>query len=553
MPQDEIDAEKPKFKSKLGLVLACLGSVVGTGNIWRYPRIVANNSGNQGGLVFLLLWGLGLWVWSIPIKLVEFAIGRYTRKNVIASFKELIGPWAQWMGAWIVLITLFIGAYYSVVLGWCFYYLIHSMAYPLPQSYAESTERWEELNDTYYPLLCHAIATLLAGVCIVRGVRTVELANKILVPLLLLIVAFSLAWSLSLPYAYEGITYLFSPDWDVLKTSQVWVDAITQNAWDTGTAGGTMVAYATYMSRKDGVVSIGTLTPLANNLVSLCCGIMIFCNVFSVLTLENRSREYIVRILKDNGPANTGLTFIWVPLLYKDITFGRGLAVLFFLSLSFAGFSSLIGIFELQAVTLENMGLRRIPAAITVTIGVFLLGLPSALKLSILVNQDSAWSFGLIPSGLIFCFLVAYYGIERFRNGLVNDFGLDDWKLRKIWKVFIGFISPLIGVALIIWWIVNNINDDSRWYYLEDTSLMLTIFQWIILLIILLNANLLYQKCIAKRPLDLDTIQDGSVEVGGHSGNNEEYLATRKLLQPANSKGSKQGENKTVTEETSGL
>ena len=70
-----------------------------------------------------------------------------------------------------------------------------------------------EMQDTYYPLLCHTIGAVLAGFCIVRGVKTVEWANKILVPVLLLIVAFSLAWSLSLPYAYEGIVYLFSPDW----------------------------------------------------------------------------------------------------------------------------------------------------------------------------------------------------------------------------------------------------------------------------------------------------------------------------------------------------
>ena len=117
----------------------------------------------RGGLVFLILWALGLWVWSIPIKLVEFAMGRYTKKNVIASFKELVGPWAQWMGAWVICVSLLIGyiytpilfrifyeqlcsGYYSVVLGWCFYYCIHSMAFPLPESYAESVERWEELN-----------------------------------------------------------------------------------------------------------------------------------------------------------------------------------------------------------------------------------------------------------------------------------------------------------------------------------------------------------------------------------------------------------------------
>eukprot|EP00118_Oscarella_pearsei_P003316 m.13872 g.13872 ORF g.13872 m.13872 type:complete len:549 (+) comp25278_c0_seq2:3519-5165(+) len=525
----------PLFKSKLGLVLACMGSVVGTGNIWRYPRIVANNSGDQGGLVFLVLWAIGLWVWSIPIILIEYAVGRYTRKPVITSFKEMVGPWSQWMGGWIAAVMLLIGGYYSVVLGWCFYYFVHSMFNELPHTLEDSRERWDNLHDSNYPLVCHAIASILAGVCIVRGVKTVEIANKIIVPLLLFLVLFSLGWSLSLPYAYEGITYLFSPDWDVLKTSQVWVDAVTQNAWDTGAAGGLFLTYATYMRRHDGVVTMGTLTPLANNFVSLCCGITIFCNVFSVLQMEGHDTAYVVSVLKDNGPANTGLTFIWMPLLYESVSVGgRVLAVLFFLSLSFAGLSSLIAMFELEARTLEDMGLSRYVAAIIVTVVFFLIGLASSLNLNVLVNQDAVWGFALIVSGLLLIFMVAYYGADKFRQVLVNEYGLEDWKLRKIWAIVISIISPLVGIALVVWWIVSSVRDDSRWYYLEKETLLTTFCEWAGLLIIVLALNGIYQCFFAKAKISLDTIQDGSIEVGKEhksgSQKNEEYLVTRKLM-----------------------
>ena len=38
------------FKSQWGFILACIGSAVGMGNIWRFPIMVAK----WGGLTFLI-------------------------------------------------------------------------------------------------------------------------------------------------------------------------------------------------------------------------------------------------------------------------------------------------------------------------------------------------------------------------------------------------------------------------------------------------------------------------------------------------------------------
>jgi len=69
--------------------------------------------------------------------------------------------------------------------------------------------------------------------------------------------------------------------------------------------------YAIYMKRTSGVVRVGTLIPVGNNFISLLCGITVFCCVFSVLLQLSYSTERILTIIGDNGPANTGLTFIW--------------------------------------------------------------------------------------------------------------------------------------------------------------------------------------------------------------------------------------------------
>ena len=37
-----------RFSSRLTFLLSALGIAVGTGNIWRFPRIVASNAGEDG-------------------------------------------------------------------------------------------------------------------------------------------------------------------------------------------------------------------------------------------------------------------------------------------------------------------------------------------------------------------------------------------------------------------------------------------------------------------------------------------------------------------------
>jgi NSS family neurotransmitter:Na+ symporter len=51
------------FTSRWGLILATLGIAVGTGNIWRFSRVVAQNGGGS----FLVPWLIFLFIWSLPL------------------------------------------------------------------------------------------------------------------------------------------------------------------------------------------------------------------------------------------------------------------------------------------------------------------------------------------------------------------------------------------------------------------------------------------------------------------------------------------------------
>lgn len=171
--------------------MSCLGSVVGTGNIWRYPRIVALHAGgggdnrliessllylSSGALVFLIVWCCFLWIWSIPLILIEYATGRYFRKGTVESAYKLAGPSFRFMGAWMVVVSNAIGSvpyhlttisfvynrcYYSVLLGYCLYYFIYHLFNALPDNLDQSFENWYYMHVSETRKLSRDIVLLL--------------------------------------------------------------------------------------------------------------------------------------------------------------------------------------------------------------------------------------------------------------------------------------------------------------------------------------------------------------------------------------------------------
>lgn len=111
------------FSSRWALVLAALGMAIGTGNIWRFPRVAAEN----GGGAFLIPWLIFLFLWSIPLLMVEFSMGKSTRLGVIGAFGKALGMRYVWMGAFVAFCTTAIMFYYSVVTGWAVKYAVGSM------------------------------------------------------------------------------------------------------------------------------------------------------------------------------------------------------------------------------------------------------------------------------------------------------------------------------------------------------------------------------------------------------------------------------------------
>ncbi|KAF5399170.1 Sodium-and chloride-dependent GABA transporter ine [Paragonimus heterotremus] len=430
--------DRSMFKSALGTALSCLGSAVGTGNIWRFPRILASQSYSKGSLTFYVAWMLLLFFWSIPLILVEYAVGRFTQNSPLPAFCKFMGKYFVWVGGWLTAAVFLISAYYPVIIGWCLYYLfISCTASELPGSEEAGMALFTGFTrDSYWPVFCQILAVALTGAFSFGGIHLVEKANMILVPLLLLILVFTFGWSMTREYAEVGIQFLFTPTWSSFAQPDLWIAAAGQNAFDTGAGMSVLLVYATYMDRSVGIVRYSVLIPVINNIVSLYASFTIFSTVFSTLiqTDGTITRSAILKIMQDSGPGSTGLTFTWIPVLFSRVgILGRVLSVLFFLCLTFAGVSSLLATLQACVLVLKEIGVSHRISVAASLIALVACGIPSALRLEILKNQDNTWGNALVISGLLLAVLVISYNPMRFRRIIINEYGTDDWPAPIFW------------------------------------------------------------------------------------------------------------------------
>jgi SNF family Na+-dependent transporter len=505
------------------MMLAMLGMAVGTGNIWRFPRVAAEN----GGGAFLVAWVCFLLLWSVPLLLVEFSMGKAARRGTVGAFSKMVGERFAWMGAWVAFTATAIMFYYSVVAGWTLRYFWAGLTGELQGEIPGAL--WSRFAESGWAVGTHALAMGIGVFIVARGVRGIERAATILIPSLFVLVVVLAIRAVTLPGAEGGLAYLFTPNWSDLGRASIWLEAITQNAWDTGAGWGLALTYAIYMRRREDTSLNSFMLGFGNNSVSLLAGIMVICTVFAVgpavatqiaaspAGFEQSLRAYpglearLEAGLREAGAAEVGaragielsdaevtgffgdpahslearlavareagvldgrqvaeavlgsgtngLTFIWVPQIFDTLPFGRFFTSLFFLALAFAAISSLIAMIELASRVLVDSGIPRQRAVLAVGGTGFLLGIPSALYMTFFDNQDFVWGVGLMLSGFFFAFAVSRFGPGRFRREHINTES-SDLRIGRWWDAAI-YLVLVQAVVLMAWWIYQAIDFDD--------------------------------------------------------------------------------------------
>lgn len=471
-------AKLETFSSRWGLILAGLGMAVGTGNMWRFPRIAAQN----GGAAFLIPWIIFLFIWSIPLLVAEFAIGRGTRRGVIGAFSALTNGRFAWMGGFVSVVTIMILFYYSVVTGWTLRYFLAGATVRL--GVVSPDEYWQAAHSGWLAVGYHVLSALIGGWIIQRGVvKGIEAANKILVPALFALLIIAAARAVTLPGAERGLEFLFNPDLSTLAHYRTWLEALTQSAWSTGAGWGLILTYGIYLRKQDDVALNAATIGFGDNSASLLAGLAVLPVVFAILSLSDANAAM--------ASGNTGLMFMWIPQVFNRMPGGVVLLPLFFLALFFAALSSLIAMIELATRILMDAGMVRTRAVRIVTAAVIVVGIPSALDLTMFQNQDWVWGIGLMISGLFISLLVTAHGSRRFIDEHVNVTA-GGVRVGRLFEIVLKYLIPIQFVVMFGWWMYQaaTVYDPEGWWNpLHTYSVGTCVAQWGVALLLLVVFN----------------------------------------------------------------
>jgi len=393
--------------------------------------------------------------------------------------------------------------YYSVVMGWTLRFLVASITGAIPTT--EPSAFWDSFAGSEGAFLTHVIAVGLAVFVVAKGVRGIETAAKVLIPSLVVLIMILAVRAITLPGASAGLAFLFTPNLAGLGEVDTWLQALTQNAWDTGAGWGLVVTYAVYMRSREDTALNAFMVGFGNNSMSLLAGIMVICTVFSAFAASAVSlcagvgldpafpAACAEEVLTTSG--NEGLTFIWMPQLFAQIPGGRVLMIFFFLALVFAAWSSLVAMIELASRILMDLGMTRTSAITSVAVGGIGFGAVSALNMNFLQNQDWVWGVGLMLSGFFFAFAILRYGVTKWRERFINT-GDSDIHIGAWWDWAIRLVVVQTFV-LMGWWLWGARGEDfaATWTLLSSYNVGTVLIQWAIALAIFL----LFNKRLARR------------------------------------------------------
>ncbi|MBX0293757.1 sodium-dependent transporter [Haloarcula nitratireducens] len=343
------------WRTRVGFVLAAVGSAVGLGNIWRFPWLTAQN----GGAAFLLLYVLVIVLVGVPGLLGEMVIGRRSRRNPVGAFGELGGRRWRALGGVALLASVVVLSFYSVVGGWILRYTLASATgayFGDPQGYFAAIDYGVGAAGFHALFLLATVGVVYAGVD-----RGIEAATKVMVPGIVLLFGGLAAWAATLPGSAGGYEFFLSLDVGYLRANffDVLVAAAGQALFTLSVGAGAMLTYASYIGEDRSLAADGTLIAGLNTGIGVLAGLVIFPLLFSLGVSPG-----------EGGP---GALFVSLAGAFADLPYSRVVGFVFFGVVLLAALSSAISIFEvLVSYLVDEHGLGRSSATVGVG-GLFLL------------------------------------------------------------------------------------------------------------------------------------------------------------------------------------
>ena len=520
------DGKSDQFSGRMGLIFASIGAAIGTGNIWRFPRMVGAN----GGGTFLIPWLIFLFAWSIPLVIAEYAMGKRSRTGTIGTFRIFAGKKFAWMGLWTAWISTAIGFYYAVVAGWTIKYFQLGVTGALNGEGVDTTEVWNAfLKSPDQVIFFQFLVIALTLVAILKGAKAIEKVNVYLMVSLFALLFLTLFLSLWMDLSdgsLDGAMFMFTVDWNMLSEPEVWINGLSQSAWSCSAGMGMCITYAVYMSKDEDTVLNAFTMGLANNSISIIAGLAVLSAIFAV------SDDPLATVTG----GSSAITFIALPTIFAQAPGGNigplFMMAGFFLALSFAAMTSMISTVELCVRNFVDHGYDRKTSVFITGAAIFIFGIPSAVmwvKLDsagvafpeFLEVQDHIWGYGLMFSGLFIAFTIWQYGYKKwqadvasgladpgfrgylttgvpaFRNDFINT-GDNDLYVNRIWDILMYIAFPLLFIVLMGSYFADMVaNTDDVWNPSNPHGLGIILMFWGVVGGLFIGFN----KVLVSRPL----------------------------------------------------
>lgn len=425
---------QPKtFSSRLGFILASVGSAVGMGNIWMFPYRV----GQYGGAAFLLPYFFFVILFGSVGLSGEFAFGRLTGTGPIGSYKYALESRGKKGGGFIGAIPLIgslgIAIGYAIIVGWVVRFLAGSVSGAMFKT--DSAEYFSEITGSFASWPWHIIVVLLTVGCLLFGIlKGIEKISKFMMPaffVLFIIIGIRVAF---LPGAIEGYKYLFVPDWSFLLNPMTWVMAMGQAFFSLSITGSGMIIYGSYLGKKEDVVHSARMTAFLDTCAAMLSGFVIIPAVFA---------------FGMDPTAGPKLMFVTMPKIFTEMPAGRVFATLFFISVLFAGVTSLINMMEVCGEAFQKtFKIKRntaviIVGAIVLAVGVFLEYEP----------YMGAWmdaiTIYVVPIGAVLGAIMIYWVLKR--KEIASELNLGRKKpLGKWFFITAKYLYVFLALAVVI-------------------------------------------------------------------------------------------------------
>ena len=515
-----------QFSGRMGLIFASIGAAIGTGNIWRFPRMVGAN----GGGTFLIPWLFFLFAWAIPLVIAEYAMGKRSRTGTIGTFRIFAGKKFAWMGLWTAWISTAIGFYYAVVSGWTIKYFQLGITGALNGEGVDTTEVWNAfLQSSGQVIFFQFLVIVLTLAAILKGAKAIEKVNIYLMVSLFALLFLTLFLSLWMDLSdgsLDGALFMFTVDFDMLFEPEVWINGLSQSAWSCSAGMGMCITYAVYMSKDEDTVLNAFTMGLANNSISIIAGLAVLSAIFAV------SDDPLATVTG----GSSAITFLALPEVFAQAPGGNigplFMMAGFFLALSFAAMTSMISTVELCVRNFVDHGYDRKTSVFITGAAIFFFGIPSAVMWirldsagvafpEFLEVQDHIWGYGLMFSGLFIAYTIWQYGYKKwqadveqgladpgfkgylttgvpaFRNDFINT-GDNDMHVNRIWDILIYIAFPVLFIILMASYFGDMIaNTDDVWNPANPHGLGIILMFWGVVGGLFIGLN----KLLVSRPL----------------------------------------------------